>query len=226
MKLKKIKKAQIFIALAAMAVLFVLALLVPNVIVCAKSAKYVYEPEDIEGLPTDFDCILVLGAGLYANGTPKPMLGDRLTVACDAYKAGLSERLLMSGDHLYESYNEPKAMKNFAKEQGIDANVIFLDHAGASTYDSVYRAINIFGAKKILIVTQEYHLYRAVYIARALGAETYGVSSSLRSYTLQVKFSVREWAARVKDFLFSIVKPEAAYMGEKIDLSQPAWITD
>lgn len=226
MKLKKIKPVHIFVVLASMVSLFLLALLIPNVIVCASSGKYIFEREEIESLPDDFDCILVLGAGLYSDGTPKPMLSDRLVVACEAYEAGLSTRLLMSGDHRHDSYNEPKAMKTFAKEQGIDADVIFLDHAGLSTYDSVYRAVHIYGAKKILIVTQKYHLYRAVYIAKALGAEAYGVSSSLRSYIMQPKFTAREWAARVKDFLFTIVKPEATHMGEKIDLSQPAWITD
>ena len=111
------------------------------------------------------------------------------------------------------------AMKKFAIGQGIDSRVIFLDHAGASTYDSVYRAINIYGAKKILIVTQKYHLYRAIFLAQSLGAEAVGVSANLRSYMLQPKYTAREWIARVKDLAFSVLKPKASHMGDKIDLS-------
>lgn len=222
----KRKSKYIVVTLLIMAALGVLAVLIPNLIVCLSSTKYIYDKEDISKLPDDFDCILVLGAGVYSDGTPTPMLNDRLVVACEAYEAGCSDRILMSGDHLYADYNEPGAMKNFAVEQGINSNVIFLDHAGISTYDSVYRAINLYGAKKILVVTQKYHLYRAVYLAKSLGAEAYGVSANLRPYFGQPKYTVREWAARVKDMALSITKPEATYMGEKFDLSGDGDITN
>ena len=219
MKIKDIKPKTIVIILACAAVLGFLAVFIANVIVCAAAREYIYEPEDVDKLDKDFDCILVLGAGLYSDGTPKPMLSDRLTVACESYEAGCSDRLLMSGDHLQSDYNEPGAMKKFAIGQGIDSKVIFLDHAGASTYDSVYRAVKIYGAEKILIVTQRYHLYRSIFIAKSMGVEAYGVSASLRSYLLQPKFTAREWIARVKDLAFSVLKPEASHMGDKIDLS-------
>lgn len=226
MSSKKTRRKYFIILCIAVAALAVLVIIIPNIIVCSSANKYIYDRDEISKLPTDFDCILVLGAGLYADGTPTPMLNDRLVVACEAYEYGCSDRMIMSGDHLHADYNEPGAMKSFAVEQGISAKVIFLDHTGISTYDSVYRAINLYGAKKLLIVTQKYHLYRAIYLSQALGAEAYGVSSNLRSYFYQPQYTVREWAARVKDTLLSITKPEATYMGEKIDLSGDGAVTD
>lgn len=224
--MKFIKSKYIIITLSVVVGLCLLVVVIPNLIVCLSSAKRIYEREEISELPKDFDCILVLGAGVYSDGTPTPMLNDRLVVGCEAYEAGCSDRMIMSGDHLYADYNEPGAMKNFAIEQGISSNVVFLDHAGISTYDSMYRAIKLYGAKKILIVTQKYHLYRAIYLANSLGAEAYGVSANLRSYFGQPKYTVREWAARVKDLVLSITKPEATYMGEKFDLSGDGDITN
>ena len=224
--MKTVKTKYILIAAVVLFTLGLLVVIIPNVAVFARSYNRIYDRNEISELPKDFDCILVLGAGVYSDGTPTPMLNDRLVVACEAYEHGCSDRLLMSGDHLYADYNEPGAMKNYAVAQGIESEVIFLDHAGMSTYDSVYRAINIYGAEKILIVTQEYHLYRAVYLARSLGAEAYGVSANLRRYFGQPKYTVREWAARVKDFALSVFEPEATYMGDKIDLSGDGNITN
>lgn len=226
MKLKQLKTKYFLLGGAALLLLGVFAVILPNIVVCASSAKYIYNRSEISELADDFDCILVLGAGVYSDGTPTPMLNDRLAVACEAYEAGRSDRLIMSGDHLNADYNEPGTMKKFAIEQGIDSKVIFLDHAGISTYDSVYRAIKLYGADKILIVTQKYHLYRAIYLARALGAEACGVSANLRSYMKQPLYTTREWAARVKDFAMAITKPEATYMGEKFDLSGDGDITN
>ena len=218
MRLKQLKHKYFWLGAMAFGVIMVLAVLIPNILLCASSAKYIYDRNEIAELDGDFDCILVLGAGVYSDGTPTPMLNDRLVVACEAYESGRSDRLIMSGDHLFSDYDEPGAMKRFAIEQGIDSKVIFLDHAGISTYDSVYRAIKIYGAEKILIVTQKYHLYRAIYLAQSLGVEAYGVSANLRGYMGQPKYTVREWVARVKDFAMAIAKPEATYMGDKIDL--------
>ena len=200
MKLREPKHKCFWLCALVLGIFVTFVVIIPNIVVCASSAKYIYDRNNIQELDNDFDCILVLGAGVYSDGTPTPMLNDRLVVACEAYEAGCSNRLVMSGDHISADYNEPKAMKNFAIEQGIDSKVIFLDHAGISTYDSIYRAINIYGAEKILIVTQKYHLYRAIYLAQSMGAEAYGVSANLRSYIGQPKYTVREWAARVKDF--------------------------
>ena len=110
-------------------------------------------------------------------------------------------------------------MKTFAVDAGIASEHVFMDHAGFSTYESMYRAKEIFQAKKIIIVTQEYHLYRAIYIAESLGLEAYGVAADYRAYTGQTKRDLREILARVKDFGTSLFQPEPTYLGEAI----PIW---
>lgn len=167
----------------------------------------------------EFDCILILGAGVRADGTPSSMLEDRLEIGIELYFAGASDRILMSGDHMQRDYDEVTVMKRHATDAGVPGKVIFLDHAGLSTYESIWRAKEIYGVDKVLIVTQEYHLYRALYTAKVLGMEAYGVSSDLRPYSKQTFREARELVARVKDFVFAHVKPEPTYIGDPIDLS-------
>ena len=167
----------------------------------------------------NMDCILVLGCGVRPDGTPSAMLEDRLKQAITLYNKGVAPKLLFSGDHGQESYDEVNAMKAYAMKAGVPAEDIFMDHAGFSTYESVYRAKEIFQAKKVLIVTQEYHLHRALHISRALDVEASGVSADLRSYGGQFYRDVREVLARNKDFLTGIFKPKPTYLGETI----PVW---
>lgn len=178
----------------------------------------------------DFDCVLVLGCLVKKDGSLSPMLNDRMEVGVEAYYAlkvdGADTKLLLSGDHGRDDYNEVEAMKRYAVDQGVDSKDIFMDHAGFSTYESIHRAKEIFGAKKILIITQEYHLYRAISIAESLGVEAYGISADLREYSGQVKYSARELLARTKDFFTSIFKPEPTYLGDKIDLSGDGNVTN
>ena len=171
------------------------------------------------------DCILVLGAGVRADGTPSNMLEDRLRVGIELYKTGKCATLLMSGDHGTLEYDEVNCMKNYAVEAGVPAERIFMDHAGFSTYDSLYRAKHVFGAERIIIVTQEYHLYRALYIARSLGLEAVGVSADLREYSGQSVRDARELLARTKDFTLCIFKPRSKYLGEHISLDGNGDIT-
>lgn len=173
----------------------------------------------------DVDCILVLGAGVK-NGQPSPMLSDRLSEAIFLYKVNASSRILMSGDHASKSYDEVNAMKKFAISKNIPTSHIFMDHAGFSTYESIYRAKEIFKAKKIIIVSQEYHLYRALYIANALGIEAVGVSATKRDYGGQLIRDIREVLARAKDFGKCIIKPEPTYLGEEIPVSGDGNITN
>lgn len=170
------------------------------------------------------DCILILGAGVK-DGKPKPMLRDRLLTGIELYKSGAAEKIIMSGDHGRADYDEVNVMRAFALEQGVRAEDIFLDHAGFSTYDSVYRAKNIFGAENIIIVSQKYHLYRALYISEKLDVKAAGVSADLNSYGGQLKRDIREIIARDKDFFKCIVKPEAEIMGDKIPLDGDGSIT-
>ncbi len=220
---KQIIKWALGIAIGLFSLCF-LAVAVPNIVVCASVNENILTAEEIA--ETDFDCILILGAGVRPDGTPSPMLADRLTVGVSLYHGGFSDRVLVSGDHMNHDYNEVAVMKRFAIDADVPSEVIFSDHAGISTYDSVYRAKEIFGAKKILIVTQEYHLYRALYIAESLGIEAYGVSADLRPYSAQWTRDIRELAARTKDFLYCIGKPEPKYLGASIDLSGNGDITN
>jgi vancomycin permeability regulator SanA len=172
------------------------------------------------------DCILVLGCGLNQDGTPSPMLGDRLQVGTRLYEEGASARLLMSGDHGREDYDEVNAMKTYAVGRGIPSENIFMDHAGFSTYESIYRARDVFKAKKIILVSQKYHLYRGLYIARALGLDAYGVAADMQSYAGQKYYETREVVARVKDFLTSIFKPRPTFLGEAIPVNGNGNITN
>lgn len=164
------------------------------------------------------DCILVLGCGVRSDGKPSHMLQDRLDVAIAAYRMGLAPKLLMSGDHGREDYDEVNAMKDYAISQGVPSEDIFMDHAGFSTYESMHRARSIFQCERIIIVTQNYHLYRAIHNARAFGIEAVGISSDLRSYARQAYFDIREAAARVKDWAWCIAKVPPTYLGEAIPI--------
>ena len=204
--------------LLCFAVLAIAAALIVNAVVTGSAKKYILTPEDAvqqEG----FDCILVLGCAVRDDGSPSAMLHDRLRRSVELFEAGVSDRLLMSGDHGQKEYDEVDTMKHFAVDAGIPSECVFMDHAGFSTYESMYRALEIFQAKKVLIVTQEYHLYRAVYIARQLGLDAYGVHADYRNYSCQTARDVREVLARVKDFAGCVFKPEPTYLGETI----PIW---
>lgn len=172
------------------------------------------------------DCILVLGAAVRSDGSPSPMLKDRITTGIELYEKNVSDKVLMSGDHTTIYYDEVNIMKNYAVDEGVPSENIFMDHAGISTYDSVYRAKDIFEVKKVVIVTQKYHLYRALYIAKKLGVEAYGVSADERTYIGQEIRDAREIAARVKDFVKVIFKPNPKILGEIISIAGNGDITN
>lgn len=179
-----------------------------------------------EATGKEVDCILVLGAGVWDNKRPSHMLEDRLLQGIELYHSGASDRLLMSGDHGRKDYDEVNIMKQFSVDLGVPSEDIFMDHAGFSTYESLYRAKDIFEAKRIIIVTQEYHLYRALYIARSLGIEAYGVASDPREYLGQDYREAREILARTKDFFNVIIKPTPTYLGETIPVNGNGDITN
>lgn len=181
---------------------------------------------DGAGSIEDIDCILILGAGVYENGRPSHMLEDRLKQGIALYRAGISGKLLMSGDHGRDSYDEVNVMKQYAIDAGVPSEDIFMDHAGFSTYESLYRARDIFEAKRIIVVTQSYHMYRSLYIANGLELDAYGVSSDLREYFGQTGREVREVLARIKDFIYVMFKPEPTYLGETIPVSGNGDITN
>lgn len=178
----------------------------------------IISPEDISSV-SDADCILVLGAGIRADGSPSPMLQDRLNTGIELYQNNAAPKLLMSGDHGRKKYNEVQTMKDIALDQGVPSEDVFMDHAGFSTYDSLYRARDVFQARKVIIVTQKYHLYRALYIARSLGLDAWGVSADTRRYRGQSQRDFREILARDKDFFVSVFKPLPKYLGDTIPIT-------
>lgn len=175
-----------------------------------------------ESAPPEVDCILVLGCGVYSDGTPTPMLADRLARGVELYEAGWADKLLMSGDNRSQYYNELATMCQVAQDKGVPREDIVLDYAGLSTYDSLYRARDIFGVKKLVIVTQEYHLYRALYLAQALGLEAWGVAADGQNYRGQTMRDLREIVARDKDFFWAILQPEPTYLGDPEPLTGEA----
>lgn len=167
----------------------------------------------------DADCILILGAGVTHSDTPSPMLEDRLLEGIALYQSGAAGKLLMSGDHGQTDYDEVNVMKQFAMDHGVPSEDVFMDHAGFSTYESLYRARDVFAADTVIIVTQKYHLYRALYIAEALGLNAYGVASDSRTYQGQAYRDLREVLARCKDFITCLFQPPPTFLGEAIPVS-------
>ena len=178
----------------------------------------IISPEDISSV-SDADCILVLGAGIRTDGSPSPMLQDRLNTGIALYQNNAAPKLLMSGDHGRKKYNEVQTMKDIALDQGVPSEDVFMDHAGFSTYDSLYRARDVFQARKVIIVSQNYHLYRALYIARSLGLDAWGISADTRRYRGQSQRDFREILARDKDFFVSVFKPLPKYLGDTIPIT-------
>lgn len=217
--MKKIFK--ILIVIAIVCIVLVLSI---NFYVIGTTKKSMIKDSDYSSLK-DIDCILILGAGIW-DDKPSPMLQDRLDVGIELYKKGLASKIIMSGDHGREEYDEVNIMKEYAIEQGVPSEDIFMDHAGFSTYESVYRAKEIFEAKNIIIVTQKYHLYRALYIADKLDINAYGINSDPRKYSGQLFRELREILARNKDFVNCIIKPKPTYLGESIPVSGDGDITN
>ncbi len=197
-----------------------------NIYVVGYGADYILTPE--EAAKENFDCVLVLGAGVWDSG-PSHMLEERLNKGLEIYEIGCTDRILMSGDHGTKGYDEVNVMKDFAVDKGAVADEVFMDHAGFSTYESMYRAKEIFNVEKVIIVTQKYHLYRAIYNARKLGLDAYGVAADGQydyDITLKAYNNARESLARCKDFVYCIFKPEPTYLGDVIPISQSGALTD
>ena len=170
------------------------------------------------------DAVVVLGAKVRKDGSM--MLKERVDLGIQAYKQGLADRIIMSGDHGTGGYDEVSTMKTYAIEKGVPSEHIFKDHAGFSTYETMYRAKDVFRAKSIIVVTQKYHLYRAVYDAGALGLEVKGIACDKAVYKGDKARKFREAIARVKDFGYTAVKPKPKYLGKAIPVSGNGNVTD
>lgn len=215
---------KVIIIILSLILLSIVGILTVNFCVVLSTKSRIISIDEAKDL-TDVDCILVLGAGVYGN-KPRPMLEDRILTGIELYNNGVAKKIIMSGDHGQEDYDEVNVMKSYAIDEGINSSDIFMDHAGFSTYDSIYRLKEIFEVDKVVIVTQEYHLYRALYIAKELEIEAYGVSANLRDYPGQFKREVREILARDKDLVKVIFKPSSTYVGETIPVTGDGNITN
>ena len=204
--------------LLIVAIICAIAVLAINLYVQQYSSDYILSSEQAAELG-DVDCIIILGCAVWANNTPSPMLEDRLSRGVELYDIGAAPKIIVSGDHGKEYYDEVGVMRQYCLDASVPSENIFMDHAGFSTYESMYRAKDVFEVKKAVIVTQGYHLYRAVYTARRLGIEAYGVSSDLRPYDGQLYREGREILARVKDFFYVIFAPEPTYLGDIIPVN-------
>lgn len=199
------RAVRIYIAAAALLLAFVLLALTfvmsVSAALCKSVRHHIRTKEELSGIDEPYDVILVLGCRVYSDGRLSHMLEDRVSVASSLYLDGVGEILLMSGDNQSPYYNEVDPMKAHAVSLGVSEEAIYTDPLGLSTYESIERAMDACRGKRILIVTQEYHLYRALYIADRMGLDADGVSADLRPYFNQWKYDLREILARCKDVL-------------------------
>ena len=161
---------------------------------------------------------IVYGAGITIDGRPMAALADRVWTAAELYKAGKVQKLLMSGDNRYIEYNEPEAMRQYALAQGVPDEDIVLDYAGRRTYDTCYRAGHIFGVEEAILVTQWFHLDRALYICDKLGIDAVGVAADRRDYQSARYWWVREVAAVSRAWLDLNLLHPTPVLGEKLPI--------
>lgn len=155
----------------------------------------------LEELSSHYDAVIVLGAGIREDGTPCDILKDRLLAAVKVYNKGLSNKVVLTGEHRDKNYSEVISMKNWIIKYGIPEEDIILDGCGFCTYDSMYRARKKLFIKSAVICTNRYHLPRALYLAKKLGITAYGVASDIRPYDRMDKYKKRERLAQIKDFI-------------------------
>lgn len=186
------------------------------------SKRDIYTQEQlVEKGKENYQAILILGGGIR-NNRPTPILKERLDTGIFLYKAGLAPKILMSGDNGSIHYDEVSVMRKYALEQGVPSKDIFMDYAGFSTYESMYRAEYIFGISKMVIVTQGYHLYRAIYIARSMDIDVVGASATKNILSGHNARLFREVIAQSKDFFSTKLKPNPTFFGDRISLEQSA----
>jgi SanA protein len=173
----------------------------------------------------DVDCALVLGAGVRDDGSPSDVLRDRLDESVVLYRAGRVRRIIVSGDHQTPAYDEPNAMRVYLEANGVPPDAIFMDHAGVDTYSSVWRAKHVFGATRIVVVTQRFHLARAVWLSRSLGMEAEGSAADRHLYRGIAWLEVREVVSRTKAFVDVTVGRTPRHSSGSINLAGDGRVT-
>ncbi|GAA0182004.1 ElyC/SanA/YdcF family protein [Clostridium sediminicola] len=195
----------------------ILTFLAINTMVIYKANKYILNKES--HFPK-VEALLVPGAYVYPDGRPSDILKDRLDTALEVLEQDKNMKILVTGDHGTVNYDEVNAMRKYLEKNGVDTSNIFMDHAGFSTYESIYRAKEIFQVESAILVTQSFHLKRAVYNARKIGINAYGIEADKHIYVDIFKYQIRESLARCKDFLLvNYLKTKPKFLGEKIPIS-------
>lgn len=196
-----------------------------TVVVTTRDDVHTVEQMSEELADNPADAVVVLGASVYADGTPSDILADRLEVAVDLYKAGAAHAIICSGDNRDSHYNESDAMKAYCVSLGVPSEDVYVDHAGNTTYESIYRAHHVFGAERIIVATQAYHLYRAMFSAGCLGMQVWGVPTDKGVYQDQARYSRREVIARTKDFAMALLGVPVDTQGEAYSLDDSGDLT-
>lgn len=211
----KFNKNKIFKRLFLFAIFSIIFLFGVNFYVKKSSSKYIFKNK--KNIPVVYTA-LVPGAKVYSSGGVSAIVYDRVVKAAELYKKKIVKRILVSGDHGSRYYDEVNTMKKHLVKLGVPERDIFLDHAGFNTYNSVIRAKKIFLVKDLVIITQRFHLSRAVYIARKNGLNAYGYICDRRKYTHKYLNKIREYLARVKSFFEVLLDVEPVFLGEQIPI--------
>lgn len=226
--IRLIRKAMILVLVAAALVLamsFYVTRSADKYIAGTDTGSGISKAEEDECRSIDPQCIMVLGCAVWLDNEPSPMLRDRLDTAIALYKAGVAPKLLLSGDNSIVEYSEPECMLQYTLKQGVPPEDIFLDYAGFSTYESVYRSHAVFMADRMIVVTQKYHLFRALKACEALGIEARGVASDQNEYSGRYYREAREVLARAKDLVKGIIKAKPTYLGDEIPVDGDGTVT-
>ncbi len=220
--LKKIDHRFWFFVLFAMMLIFAVGIDI-NFSMFQQTGAYIYS--DLGKVPAK-PVVMVLGAKVYTDDKMSSILLDRVQTALEIYKAGKAQKILLSGDHGTKTYDEVNTMKDYLLDHGVLAQDIFLDHAGFDTYDSFYRARDVFEVKSMIVVTQAFHMSRAVYIGNSLGVDTVGFVADKQRYQSEFMNNFRESFARVKAFFDVKFHALPKFLGPKIPItgdSGPSW---
>ncbi|HEX5809171.1 MAG TPA: ElyC/SanA/YdcF family protein [Anaerolineales bacterium] len=198
--------------LPLLVLLLLIVALTPRIITGLYANNRIYEVQDSPARRV----AIVFGAGLRRDGTPTAILRDRVETAAELYFSGKVEKILMSGDNRFDYYNEPEAMRRYAISLGVPTQAIAMDYAGRRTYDTCYRARAIFGVESALLVSQKFHLPRALFLCNTLGLASAGVESNQRSYRNRALliWNIREQLATIGAFLDVYVSNPLPVLGD------------
>jgi len=204
-------------AILAGAVCAIVVVAIPNLVVWRGGREPV---TDVPAKVPHAQAALVLGAQVKPDGKPSDMLFDRVKAAEDLYRAGRVDKLLLSGDHSRVNYDEVGTMRRMMLADGIPAADIFTDHAGFDTWDSAQRAKRVFDARSVVVVTQGFHMARALYEARHAGLDATGFLADRRNYgRVMPRLKAREALARVKAFGDVLTGASPKFLGAEIPIT-------